>query len=67
MSKKAFDARIHERIENMWRTHKNRVDQGLGATYSSTGFSEHMKQDSHYILPNLSFTSFRVITGAVTD
>jgi len=51
----------------MWRTHKNRVDKGLGATYSSTGFSEHMKQDSHFLIPNLSTSIFKIVTGAVSD
>jgi len=43
MAKKAFDANIDERIENLWRTHKNRVDAGKGATWHGSGHHENSK------------------------
>jgi hypothetical protein len=36
-SKVYYDCHIHERIDNLWRIHQNRVDRGLGATYKDTG------------------------------
>mmetsp|Transcript_40496 Transcript_40496/g.38994 ORF Transcript_40496/g.38994 Transcript_40496/m.38994 type:complete len:122 (+) Transcript_40496:21-386(+) len=27
---------VNERIDNMWRVHQNRVDNGLGGTYTSS-------------------------------
>ena len=51
----------------MWRTHKNRVDQDLGGTYSSTGFHEGMSQDTHLILPNNFVNLEEVISGNVMD
>jgi len=31
---------IDERIKDMWRVHRNRVDQGRGGTYNTSGFHE---------------------------
>lgn len=31
----------------MWRTHKYRVDKGLGGTYKTNGYHEGMTQDTN--------------------
>lgn len=67
MCRKAFDKNVQERIDNMWRVHKNRVDQGLGATYSSTGFHENMKQDKQLVLPNMFASMQEIVTGVIMD
>lgn len=56
MAKQAYSQHVDKRIENMWRVHRNRVDKGLGATWSGTGFHESMDQDKNFIIPNASFT-----------
>lgn len=48
----------------MWRTHKNRVDKGLGGTYNSSGFHDNMSQDKNVIIPANFVTMEQVITGA---
>jgi hypothetical protein len=44
-SKVYYDCSIHERIDNMWRIHMNRVDQGLGGTYRENGIYDNKGQD----------------------
>ena len=43
IAKQVLNQNIDQRIENMWRTHKNRVDRGLGATYQGSGNHLGMK------------------------
>jgi len=45
MARSVYNEQINERIDNMWRTHKNRVDKGIKGTYRKTGHHESMKQD----------------------
>jgi len=47
----------------MWRTHRNRVDKGLGGTFSESGFHEGMSQDTGAMLPNNYLNVFQLITG----
>ena len=47
----------------MWRSHKNRVDRGLGGTYSGTGFHENMKQDHNLNIPNMALSGDTMIEG----
>jgi hypothetical protein len=42
MCRASFDEKISKRIDNMWATHKNRMDKGLGGTYSASGYHENM-------------------------
>jgi hypothetical protein len=42
LSRKAYDNNVDKRIQNMWRVHKNRVDQGLGPTFNTNGYNENM-------------------------
>jgi len=42
LSRKAYENNVDKRIENMWRVHKNRVDKGLGPTYSTSGNHQSM-------------------------
>lgn len=51
----------------MWRTHKNRVDRGLGPTWSGTGYHESMKQDFNINLPNSSVNTATIIDGRVME
>jgi hypothetical protein len=67
LAKTAFNCEIEERISNMWRTHRNRVDRGLGATYNESGFHEGMTQDSNLELPNHFISLFELVTGAKMD
>ena len=43
LSKIAYQNEVEKRIENMWRVHKNRTDQGKGASVHGSGFHESMK------------------------
>jgi len=45
VSKIYYDCHIHERIDNMWRIHMNRVDKGLDGTYKEHGIYEDKMQD----------------------
>lgn len=56
LSKKAYDADIEKRLANMWRTHKNRVDRGLGATWKSHGLHESMDQDATRVSQDFHWT-----------
>lgn len=51
----------------MWRTHKNRVDKGLGPTWSGTGHHKSMIQDFNMIMPNCSYSVNSLIEGRATD
>jgi hypothetical protein len=63
LARQAYNKNIEERISNMWRTHKNRVDRGLGATYNPTGFHEGMKQDFNVTIPALAISGSTMIDG----
>ena len=67
MARAAYNEQINARIENMWRSHKNRVDKGMGATFSKTGHHESMKQDFNMILPNSGIKIASMIDGRVED
>ena len=45
LARKSYGDDIEKRLANMWRTHKNRVDRGLGSTYKEHGVHEGMRQD----------------------
>ena len=47
----------------MWRTHKNRVDQGLGGTCSPSGIHEGSRQDHNMINPVMSISGRQMIEG----
>ena len=51
----------------MWRTHKNRADNGLGPTWSGTGYHESMMQDFNMVIPNASISSDMLWDGAIMD
>lgn len=67
MARSVYNDQINSRIENMWRTHKNRVDRGLGATYSGTGYHESMKQDFNFVLPNSGLSIASMIDGRMDE
>jgi len=48
----------------MWRTHKNRVDKGLGGTWQEDGFHESMKTDKNVIIPGASLAMDEIWEGA---
>jgi len=56
VARQVYNQKIDDRIRNMWRTHKNRVDQGLGGTYSSSGIHEGSRQDHNMINPVMSIS-----------
>lgn len=55
LSRYAYNDQIDERVNNMWNVHRNRVDNGLGATYSNSGFHQHkpkewnFNKDGHFV------------------
>ena len=67
MSKVAYQKRIDERIENLWRTHRNRADAGKGSTLKSSGFHESMDQDKNMLLPNATLSVDMIVDGAIMD
>ena len=67
MARYAYSDQINARIENMWRSHKNRVDRGLGGTYRPDGHHESMKQDFNFNLPAASVSIGSLIDGRVDD
>jgi len=67
MSKLAYQKRIDERIENLWRTHKNRTDAGKGSTLKTSGFHESMDQDKNMLLPNATLSPDMIVDGAILD
>lgn len=48
----------------MWRVHKNRVDQGLGATYQGSGQHKGSKQGHNFNIPNVNVYGKGVFEGA---
>lgn len=67
LSKKATDPDIEKRLANMWRTHKNRVDRGLGATYREHGIHESMEGESNVMIPNFHWSIRQLIDGGETE
>ena len=51
----------------MWRTHKNRVDNGLGSTYKEHGAHETGKSGKEFIIPNFHWSIDSLLTGAKGD
>jgi hypothetical protein len=49
----------------MWRTHRNRTDRGMGATYKESGYSESLIQGFNFLIPNLSFTGNMILDGDI--
>jgi hypothetical protein len=66
-AKRAYGEDIEKRLANMWRTHKNRVDQGLGATYKAHGVHESMRQGSNVNLPNFHWSPQQLIDGGYQE
>lgn len=58
---------MDKRIENMWRTHKNRSDKNLGPTWNASGYHESMMQDFNMVIPNASLTPEMLWDGAIMD
>jgi hypothetical protein len=52
VSKYYYDSHIHERVDNMWRIHCNRVNKGLGGTYKENGLYVDKMQDSNFQINN---------------
>jgi len=47
----AFNTDVEKRIENMWRTYRNRLDKGMSGTWKSDGHHESAKADRSFIIP----------------
>lgn len=57
---------VKEDIENLWRIHQNRVEKGLGGTYSPSGMHESHKVDEHFALETTIPLPFEhYVTGAL--
>ena len=48
----------------MWRVHRNRSDQGLGATYHASGLHEGSKQGHNFQIPNVTIYGRGLFDGA---
>lgn len=64
-AQKAYNNNIEQRIENMWRTHRNRVDNGLGGTYHGSGSHESLDQDKNFRLLTAHITTDMIYKGAI--
>ena len=51
-SKYYYDCHIHERIDNLWKIHQNRVDKGLGGTYKATNVYANKGVDANQRINN---------------
>lgn len=52
LARYSYSQAMHDRVDNLWRIHQNRAKQGLGGTYSPTGYHENMHQDSNFQINN---------------
>jgi hypothetical protein len=67
MSKQAYQNEVDKRIGNMWRTHRNRTDKGLGSTFRESGYHEGLMQNHNFLIPNVSFTSGMLLDGDILE
>lgn len=67
LAKRAYNEDVEKRLTNMWRTHKNRVDRGLGGTYKEHGHHESLLQDSNTMIPNAHWSAGQLWEGAIAD
>lgn len=44
----SYTQAMNDRVDNLWRIHENRQEQGLPGTYHSTGYHENMQQDRNF-------------------
>ena len=51
-TQKYYDCHIHERIDQMWKTHMARVDKGLDGTYKTHGIYNDKMQDNSQQINN---------------
>lgn len=67
-SKYYYDNHIHERIDSLWKIHTNRVDRGLGATYSPTNiYNDKMQDYTQQYNIGLQASLNSLITGQVEN
>lgn len=66
-ARQAYESDIEKRIEDVWRVHKNRVDRGLGPTWSKTGHHASLKQDHNLPIPNVTISSSMLWEGAMPE
>lgn len=60
-----YNEDVEARLANMWRVHKNRVDQGLGGTYKEHGQHESMLQNSNVMIPNAHWSARQLFEGTL--
>lgn len=63
LARRSYNEEIEDRLSNMWRTHKNRVDRGLGPTYHEYGRHESMKHGMEFIIPNFHWSAQHFVDG----
>lgn len=65
-TQKYFDCHIHERIDQMWKTHMHRVDKGLDGTYKAHGiYNDKMQDNSQQINNGVHLRLDSIIHGVV--
>lgn len=64
-SKYYYENEIHERVDQLWRIHRNRVDRGLGSTADPRKFYENkmIGESSKRILQGLQMSFSDIISG----
>ncbi len=67
MSKYYYDCHIHERIDNLWRIHMNRVDKGLDGTFKEHGIYNDKQQDASFAIVNGVHMRLDTITHGVME
>lgn len=65
LAKRSYGADIEDRLANMWRTHKNRVDRGLEGTYKEHGAHESLRRDWNIASPNAHWSVRQFIDGSL--
>ena len=67
LMKRAYNEDVDERLADMWRVHKNRVDRGLGGTYKEHGVHESLLQGKEISVPNFHWGADELWEGFMSD
>lgn len=65
--RRSYSEDIDKRLANIWRTHKNRVDRGLGGTFKEHGVHESLRQGHEFKIPNFHWSLDLLLNGAGGD
>lgn len=67
LMRRSYNEDIDARLKNMWRTHRNRVDRGLGGTYRATGEHESSRKGKEFVIPNFHWSNLQLWEGGAGD